>query len=142
MTISVQTVATGLMIFVALGIIFIGIRECFQPSVVARQFGVPLATPANRDFLTIKASRDIAPGVAGPGLACHWRSQSGCVCHVSAEADPDPRWRSRTQARGLDFQAGHSDSLGNGRRHVDDRCAVPRCNVASRKLATSGQVTR
>ena len=64
MTISVQTVATGLTIFVALGIIFIGIRECFQPSVAARQFGVPLATPADRDFLAIKASRDIAPGVA------------------------------------------------------------------------------
>jgi hypothetical protein len=64
MTISVQTVATGLTIFAALGIIFIGIRECFQPSVAARQFGVPLATPADRDFLAIKASRDIAPGVA------------------------------------------------------------------------------
>jgi hypothetical protein len=64
MTISVQTVATGLTIFVALGIIFIGIRECFQPSVAARQFGVPFATPADRDFLAIKASRDIAPGVA------------------------------------------------------------------------------
>src|SRR5258708_37421619 len=64
MTISAQTVATGLTIFVALGIILIGIRECFQPSVAARQFGVPLATPADRDFLAIKASRDIAPGVA------------------------------------------------------------------------------
>jgi hypothetical protein len=57
-------IATALALFVALGIIFIGIRECFQPSVAARQFGVPLATPADRDFLAIKASRDIAPGVA------------------------------------------------------------------------------
>ena len=64
MVISTQMIATVLALFVALGIIFIGIRECFQPSVAARQFGVPLATPADRDFLAIKASRDIAPGVA------------------------------------------------------------------------------
>jgi hypothetical protein len=49
MTISVQTAATGLTIFVALGIIFIGIRECFQPGVAARQFG------ANRSLNVISA---------------------------------------------------------------------------------------
>lgn len=64
MVISAQLIAKALALFVALGIIFIGIRECFQPGVAARQFGVPLATPADRDFLAIKASRDIATGVA------------------------------------------------------------------------------
>lgn len=62
MVISVPLIAYALTLFVALGIIFIGIRECFQPSVAARQFGVPLVAPADRDFLAIKASRDIASG--------------------------------------------------------------------------------
>ncbi len=62
MVISVPLIAYALTVFVALGIIFIGIRECFQPSVAAHQFGVPLAAPADRDFLAIKASRDIASG--------------------------------------------------------------------------------
>jgi hypothetical protein len=62
MVISVPSIACALALFVALGIIFIGIRECFQPSVAAQQFGVPLVAPADRDFLAIKASRDIASG--------------------------------------------------------------------------------
>jgi len=65
MAISVPLIACALTLVVALGIIFIGIRECFQPSVAARQFGVPLESPADRDFLAIKASRDIASGAVG-----------------------------------------------------------------------------
>lgn len=62
MVISVPLIAYALTVFIALGIIFIGIRECFQPSVAARGFGVPLVAPADRDFLAIKASPDIASG--------------------------------------------------------------------------------
>jgi|ERR1700733_3610138 len=62
MAINVQLIACALALFIALGIIFIGIRECFQPNIAARGFGVPLVAPADRDFLAIKASRDIASG--------------------------------------------------------------------------------
>jgi hypothetical protein len=64
MVINVQLGADALALFIALGIIFIGIREWFQPSVAAQGFGVPLAAPADRDFLAIKAGRDIASGAA------------------------------------------------------------------------------
>ena len=62
MAINVQLIACALALFIALGIIFVGIRECFQPSIAARGFCVPLVAPADRDFLAIKASRDIALG--------------------------------------------------------------------------------
>ncbi|HEY3938576.1 MAG TPA: DUF4267 domain-containing protein [Bryobacteraceae bacterium] len=64
MVINVQLIAYSLALFIALAIIFIGIRESFQPSIAARGFGVPLVAPADRDFLAIKASRDIASGAA------------------------------------------------------------------------------
>lgn len=41
-------------ILVALGIIFIGLREFLQPGVAAQGFGVPLADPRDSDFLLSK----------------------------------------------------------------------------------------
>ena len=52
-----------LSLLIGLGIIFIGIREFFQPSVGASQFGVPLLDAGDGDFLAIKAARDVASGV-------------------------------------------------------------------------------
>ena len=52
-----------LTILVALGIIFIGVREFFYPSVATRGFGVPLLDPADGDLLAIKAGRDIVSGI-------------------------------------------------------------------------------
>lgn len=48
-----------LTIIVALGIIFIGIREFFYPRAAALGFGVPLLDPRDGDLLAIKACRDI-----------------------------------------------------------------------------------
>ena len=48
---------------VALGIIFIGVREYFYPAIGALGFGVPLIDPRDGDLLAIKAARDIASGV-------------------------------------------------------------------------------
>ncbi len=52
-----------LTISVALGIIFIGIREFFYPALAAKGFGVPLSDPADSGFLAIKAARDVTSGV-------------------------------------------------------------------------------
>lgn len=52
-----------LSLLIALGIIFIGIREFFQPSVGASQFGVSLLDAGDADFPAIKAARDVASGV-------------------------------------------------------------------------------
>jgi hypothetical protein len=42
---------------VAVGIIFIGIRELFYPGAAAMGFGVRLSDPGDGDFLAIKAAR-------------------------------------------------------------------------------------
>ncbi|MGA8314015.1 MAG: hypothetical protein WB755_28580 [Terriglobales bacterium] len=47
-----------LVTLIALGIILIGVRELFYPSICARQFGVPLLDPHDADFLAIKAARE------------------------------------------------------------------------------------
>lgn len=52
-----------LTILVAVGIIFIGIREFFYPGTAAHAFGVPLLEPGDSDLLAIKASRDVASGI-------------------------------------------------------------------------------
>ena len=52
-----------LTILVALGIIFIGIREFFYPSIAALGYGVPLLDPRDADLLAIKANRDVMSGV-------------------------------------------------------------------------------
>ena len=44
-----------LVTLIALGIIFIGVREVFYPSLCARQIGVPLLDSQDADFLAIKA---------------------------------------------------------------------------------------
>lgn len=62
MVISLQLIACVLTLFVAFRIIFISIHECFQSSVAARQFDVPLVAPANHNFLVVKASGDISSG--------------------------------------------------------------------------------
>jgi len=60
---NIESWSGALTLLTALGIIFIGVRELFQPSIAASQFGVPLVEPRDNDFLAIKASRDIASGV-------------------------------------------------------------------------------
>ncbi len=52
-----------LSLLVALGIIFIGIREFLYPSIGALGFGVSLLDPRDGDLLAIKAARDVATGV-------------------------------------------------------------------------------
>ncbi len=47
-----------LVTLITLGIILIGVRELFYPSICARQFGVPLLDPHDADFLAIKAARE------------------------------------------------------------------------------------
>ena len=71
-------------------------------------------------------------GRSHPYFAYDRRSQSGRSYDVGANADPNPRWLSSLQARGLDLQAGHSDSLRNGDPDVDNRRAVAKWNVANR----------
>jgi hypothetical protein len=52
-----------LVTLIALGIIFIGVREVLYPSLCARQFGVTLVDPQDADFLVIKAARDVVSGI-------------------------------------------------------------------------------
>ena len=59
----IASVSGVMTIIVGLGIIFIGIRECFEPGAAARGFGVPLLDPRDGDLLAIKAARDVASGV-------------------------------------------------------------------------------
>jgi hypothetical protein len=56
-------IAVALAVLVALGIIFIGVREYFYPVLGARGFGVPLQDPRDSDLLAIKAGRDVATGI-------------------------------------------------------------------------------
>jgi hypothetical protein len=50
-------------ILVALGIIFIGLREFLDPAAGARGYGVPLLDPGDGDLLAIKAARDVTSGI-------------------------------------------------------------------------------
>jgi hypothetical protein len=59
----IASLSGSLTILIALGIIFIGVREFFYPSIAALGFGVPLLDPHDGDFLAIKASRDVVTGV-------------------------------------------------------------------------------
>jgi hypothetical protein len=52
-----------LVMLVAVGIIFIGVREVLYPVICARQFGVPLLDPHDGDLLAIKAARDVVSGI-------------------------------------------------------------------------------
>lgn len=61
--IRIGSVSAILSMLVALGIIFIGVREYFYPAIGALGFGVPLIDPRDGDLLAIKAARDIASGV-------------------------------------------------------------------------------
>ena len=56
-------VAVAIAILIALGIIFIGVREYFYPVLGASGFGVPLQDPRDGDLLAIKAGRDLASGI-------------------------------------------------------------------------------
>ena len=53
----------GMTVVIALGIIFIGIREFFQPGAAALGFGVPLLDHRDGDLLAVKAARDVVSGV-------------------------------------------------------------------------------
>lgn len=57
------SLSTVLAVIVALGIIFIGIREFFYPGVAAAGFGVPLLDPRDGDLLAIKGARDVTSGI-------------------------------------------------------------------------------
>jgi len=59
----IASLSGSLTILVALGIIFIGIREFFYAGVAAHGFGVPLVDPHDGDLLAIKACRDVVSGV-------------------------------------------------------------------------------
>jgi hypothetical protein len=48
---------------IAVGIIFIGVREFLDPSAGALGYGVPLADPRDGDLLAIKAVRDVVSGI-------------------------------------------------------------------------------
>jgi Domain of unknown function (DUF4267) len=52
-----------LSILVALGIIFIGIREFLDPTAGALGYGVPLLDPRDGDLLAIKGARDVVSGI-------------------------------------------------------------------------------
>jgi hypothetical protein len=52
-----------LTVVVALGILFIGLREFFYPGVAAAGFGVPLLDGRDGDLLGIKGARDITSGI-------------------------------------------------------------------------------
>lgn len=56
----VASLSGSLSILIALGIIFIGIRELVYPSVGALGFGVPLVDPHDADLLAIKANRVVS----------------------------------------------------------------------------------
>lgn len=62
-SLKITSLSSLLTIVVGLGIIFIGIREFFEPGAAARGFGVPLLDPRDGDLLAIKAARDVASGV-------------------------------------------------------------------------------
>jgi len=52
-----------LVILVAFGIIFIGVREFLNPATGALGFGVPLHDAHDADLLAVKAVRDIVAGI-------------------------------------------------------------------------------
>lgn len=52
-----------LVILVAFGIIFIGVREFLFPAIGALRFGVPLHDPHDADLLAVKAVRDVVAGI-------------------------------------------------------------------------------
>lgn len=61
--VGIKSLPGVLSILVALGIIFIGIREYFYPEIGAFGFGVPLLDPRDGDLLAIKAVRDVVSGL-------------------------------------------------------------------------------
>jgi hypothetical protein len=52
-----------LVIFVAVGIIFVGVREFLYPVIGALGFGVPLLDSHDADLLAVKAVRDVVSGI-------------------------------------------------------------------------------
>jgi hypothetical protein len=52
-----------LVILVAFGIIFIGVREFLYPAIGALGFGVPLNDRYDADLLAVKAVRDVVSGI-------------------------------------------------------------------------------
>jgi Domain of unknown function (DUF4267) len=59
----ILSVSGLLSILVALGIIFIGLREFLGPTTGALGYGVPLLHPGDGDLLAIKAARDVVSGI-------------------------------------------------------------------------------
>lgn len=61
--IKIASLASLLSMLLAVGIIFIGIREFLDPSTGALAYGVPLLDPRDGDLLAIKAVRDVVSGL-------------------------------------------------------------------------------
>jgi hypothetical protein len=61
--VSIASVSGLLTVLVALGIIFIGVREFLYPDVGARGFGAPLLDCSDGDLLAIKAGKDVVSGI-------------------------------------------------------------------------------
>jgi hypothetical protein len=62
-SIKIRSLSQVLVILVALGITFIGVREVLYPALCARQFGVPLPDPQDSNLLAIQAARDVVSGI-------------------------------------------------------------------------------
>jgi hypothetical protein len=121
--VNIASLSGLLTILGALGIIFIGVREFFYPSVVARRFGVPLLDPADGDLLAIKAGRDTVSGILALtflGL----RDRRFLACDGRPDSHPAARWFDRPKTCDLDFHSDHSGSLGDCRLHASDRGAA------------------
>ena len=81
--VKVASLSGSLTVLVALGIIFIGVREFFYPSIAAVGYGVPLVDPHDADLLAIKANRDVISGVLALAfLALRNRSALACAIGV------------------------------------------------------------
>jgi hypothetical protein len=52
-----------LSMLIAMGIVFIGVREFLDPSAGALGYGVPLQDPSDGSLLAIKAVRDVVSGI-------------------------------------------------------------------------------
>ncbi len=71
-----------LSIVVALGIIFIGIREFLYPVTGAFGYGVPLLDPRDGDLLAIKAARDVVSGILVLSLLA-LRDRKALACAIA-----------------------------------------------------------
>jgi hypothetical protein len=110
-----------LVILVALGITFIGVREYLNPAIGAVGFGVPLHDPLDANLLAVKAVRDVVSGIlALTFLGLRNRKFLACAFQ-RADLDPRTRWPGRSSTCWLELHTRAAYSLGNSRFHAGDR---------------------